>query len=61
MAPATPDELAEAHAEILSTPGHEKKTYSLGGSELISFSDIAKILEKIKGRPVPFSSITPEE
>jgi NAD(P)H dehydrogenase (quinone) len=30
MAPATRDELAEAHAEILSTSGHEKKIYSLG-------------------------------
>ncbi|NVN19812.1 hypothetical protein GUA46_15840 [Muricauda sp. HICW] len=30
MVPATRDELTEAHAEILSTPRHENKTYSLG-------------------------------
>lgn len=61
MAPATRDELAEAHAEILSTPGHENKTYSLGGSNAISFSDIAKILAEIKGQPVLFTTITAEE
>ncbi|MDD7886758.1 SDR family oxidoreductase [Flavivirga sp. 57AJ16] len=61
MAPATRDELAEAHAEILSTPGHENKTYSLGGSHAISFSDIAKILSELKGQPVSFTTITAEE
>ncbi|MEO3406006.1 NAD(P)H-binding protein [Mucilaginibacter sp. CAU 1740] len=61
MAPAMSDELAEAHAEILATPGHEKKTYSLGGSEAISFAGIAQILADIKGKPVPFSTITAQE
>lgn len=61
MASATRDELAEAHAEILSTPGHENKVYSLGGSHSVSFSDIAKILSEIKERTVPFTSITTEE
>lgn len=61
MAPATRDELAEAHAEILSTPGHENKTYSLGGSHSISFADMAKILSEIKGQPVSFTTITVEE
>jgi NAD(P)H dehydrogenase (quinone) len=61
MAPATRDELAEAHAEILSTPGHENKIYSLGGSYHISFSEIAKVLSEIKGQPVSFTTITAEE
>ena len=61
MASATRDELAEAHAEILSTPGHENKTYSLGEFHHISFSDIANILSDIKGQPVSFTTITPEE
>ena len=58
---ATRDELAEAHAEILSTPGHENKTYSLGGSDSASFADMAKILAEIKGQPVSFTTITAEE
>lgn len=61
MAPATRDELAEAHAAILTTPGHENKTYSLGGSNAVSFADIAKTLAEIKGQPVPFTPITAEE
>ncbi|MGS2763862.1 NAD(P)H-binding protein [Sinomicrobium sp. M5D2P9] len=61
MVPATRDELAEAHAEILSTPGHENKTYSLGGSHSISFSNIAKTLSEIKGQPVSFTTITADE
>jgi NAD(P)H dehydrogenase (quinone) len=61
MAPATRDELAEAHAAILSTPGHENKTYSLGGNDSVSFSDIAKILSEIKRQPVPFTTITAKE
>ncbi|WP_454803357.1 NmrA family NAD(P)-binding protein [Mucilaginibacter phyllosphaerae] len=61
MAPATRNELAEAHAEILSTPGHEMKIYSLGGNEAISFSDIAKILSEVGGKPVLFTTIKAEE
>jgi NAD(P)H dehydrogenase (quinone) len=61
MAPATRDELAEAHAEILSTSGHENQAYSLGGSETVSFAEIAETLSEIKGRPVPFTSISTEE
>lgn len=61
MAPATRDELAEAHAEILATPGHENKTYSLGGSEAISFADIAIVIAEIQGMPIPFKTITAEE
>jgi NAD(P)H dehydrogenase (quinone) len=61
MAPATRDELAEAQAEILSTSGHEMRTYSLGGNEAISFADIAKILAEIKGKPVFYSTVTAEE
>lgn len=61
MAPATRNELAEAHAEILSTSGHENKTYTLGGSESISFSEIASILAAIKGQAVSFTTISTEE
>ncbi|MEH3112337.1 SDR family oxidoreductase [Pedobacter terrae] len=61
IAPATRNELAEAHATILSTPGHENKTYSLGGSQAVSFADIAKILSEIKGQSIPFTTITTVE
>lgn len=58
MAPATRDELAEAHAVVLSQPDHENKTYILSGSEAVSFADIAQILAEVKGEPVPYTTIT---
>ena len=61
MAAATRDELAEAHAEILSNSGHLKQSYSLGGSYSISFADIVKILEETTGKRVHFSTITENE
>jgi NAD(P)H dehydrogenase (quinone) len=61
MAPATRDDLAEAHAEILSAADHKNKTYSLGGNELISFVDIANILSEVSGKSISFSTITAEE
>jgi len=61
MAPATRDEISEAHAEILSTQGHENKSYSLSGSDSVSFSDIAKILEELTGQTVDFTNITSED
>ncbi len=61
MAPATRNDLAEAHAVILSTPGHEKKTYILSGSESLSFSDIAKIITEVTEKNISFTSISAEE
>jgi NAD(P)H dehydrogenase (quinone) len=61
MAPVTRDDLAEAEAVILTTPGHENKSYTLTGSEAISFADIAKILEELKGQPVPYRVIPDRE
>ena len=57
MAPVTRDDLAEAEAVVLTTPGHEKRSYDLTGSESINFAGIAKILEDLKGQPVPYEII----
>ena len=51
---ASRDELAEAHAVVLSQAGHEGKTYSLYGDPAVSFADVAQILSDISGKPVPF-------
>ena len=48
------DDLAEAHAVVLSEAGHENKTYSLYGEPAVSFADIAQILSHTSGKPVPF-------
>ena len=61
FAAASRDDLAEAHAAILSTEGHEGKTYSLTGAPAVSFSNIATILSESLGRKVPYVPISDEE
>jgi NAD(P)H dehydrogenase (quinone) len=58
---ASRDNLAEAHAVVLSEAGHEFQTYSLYGSPAVSFADIAQVLSEITGKPVPFVVGTDQE
>lgn len=51
------DELGEAQAVILTEPGHENKAYSLAGDP-VSFKDIAAILSDIRGRDVPYVTVS---
>jgi len=55
------EELAEAHAVVLTQAGHENKSYSLYGDPAVSFSDIAQILSDISGKPVPFKAVSEHE
>jgi NAD(P)H dehydrogenase (quinone) len=61
FAAASRDDLAEAHAVVLTEPGHENKTYSLSGDPSVSFPDVAKILSEILGKKVPFIPISDQE
>jgi NAD(P)H dehydrogenase (quinone) len=61
FAAASRDDLAEAHAVVLTEPGHENKTYSLSGDPAVSFPEVAKILSEISGKKVPFIAISDEE
>jgi NAD(P)H dehydrogenase (quinone) len=58
---ATRDDLAAAHAAVLTGPGHEGKTYYLSGAPAVSFADLAGILSEIHSRDVPFITIPDEE
>jgi NAD(P)H dehydrogenase (quinone) len=60
FAAATRDDLAAAHAAILTGNGHENKTYALTGDPAVSFADIADILSKIHGRNVPYITVSDE-
>ncbi|MEN3161968.1 SDR family oxidoreductase [Tistrella mobilis] len=55
------DDLAEAHAVVLSEAGHENKAYSLYGGPAVSFADVAQILSDLSGRPVPFNAIPDQD
>lgn len=50
-------DLALANAVILTQPGHEGKTYTLGASESVSFRDMAATLEQITGRKIPYQVV----
>lgn len=58
---ASREDLAEAHAVVLSEAGHEDKDYALYGGPAVSFADIAQILSDISGKPVPFNAISDQD
>lgn len=55
------EELAEAHAVVLTEAGHENRSYSLYGDPAVSFSDIARILSDISGKPVTYKPVSDQE
>jgi NAD(P)H dehydrogenase (quinone) len=54
-------ELAEAAAHVLTTEGHENKTYVLAGPEATSFQDIAQDLSESLGKGIRYQSPAVEE
>ena len=50
------EELAEAAAHVLTTPGHENKTYILANGESTSFQDVAQHLSATLGKEVRYQS-----
>jgi len=53
-------DLAEATANILTTPGHDNQTYDLAPAPAYSFQDVAATLSEVAGQPVQYVPITPE-
>ena len=49
-------EIAEALANVLTSEGHENKSYDIGGDETISFSQIAGFLSEISGKQINYIS-----
>jgi NAD(P)H dehydrogenase (quinone) len=52
IAPISRNDCAVAAATVLTTDGHEGKTYEITGPEALSQADIAGLLSEISGRPV---------
>lgn len=48
-------------ATVLTTPGHEGKTYEITGPELLSFRDVAVLASKIVARPIEYVVISDDE
>ena len=61
IAAATRENLAEAHAAVLTQAGHENRTYTLSGPEALSFTEIAALLSRVYSRDVPLIPVSKEE
>ena len=61
VASATRENLAEAHGAVLTQDGHKNKTYTLTGSQAVSFEEMAEILSRVSGKKVPLTAVTDEE
>ncbi|MFA0964475.1 SDR family oxidoreductase [Roseivirga sp. BDSF3-8] len=55
------EDLAEAAAVVLTTEGHENKTYPLANNEAVSYQDIAEAITAASGKKVTYTSPSPEE
>jgi NAD(P)H dehydrogenase (quinone) len=60
-APVARKDCGAAAAAVLTTSGHDNKTYDITGPELISQKDFAKLLTEISGKPVSVVSFEDAE
>ena len=50
-------DFAEAAAVVLTTPGHEGRTYELAGDEAFTLADLAKEISRQAGRDIPYRDL----
>ena len=58
---ASRKDMAETGAILLTTNGHENKTYEISGVDSLSFQDIAGILSELSGKSIQYISPSPEQ
>ena len=51
-------EMAEAFANVLSSPGHENKTYEISNVESYSYQDVANALSAHSGKTVAYNDVS---
>jgi len=56
-APVARKDCAAAAAVVLTSPGHEGKTYDITGPDLINDDDLARMLTSITGKPVRVTQV----
>lgn len=61
IASATRADFAEAAVAVLSTPGHEGKTYELAGDEAYTLGDLAAEISRQSGKEIPYTNLPPAE
>lgn len=58
---ASRNDMAEVAAKILTSKGHEGKTYRLAGEKSYSYADVASIMTEVTGKDIKYFSTTTEE
>ena len=58
---ATREDMGKGAAIILTSNGHENKTYEFGGETALDMNDIADILSKLSNQPIGYVSPSQEE
>lgn len=61
VASATRDDYAAAAAKVLTTEGHDGRTYELSGDIAWTFTDLAAAASEVLGRPVVYREVTVDE
>jgi uncharacterized protein YbjT (DUF2867 family) len=56
-----PRDVGAAAAAVLSTPGHDGRTYVLTGPAAITYAQVAAALSAATGRPVQFTDVPDED
>lgn len=54
-------EMAEATAQILTTPGHQGKEYDFTNNEAVSYQEMAQIIATVSGKDIQFISPSVED
>lgn len=54
-------DIAAVAAKCVTQAGHESKTYTLSGPELLSFDDVAATLGRAVGIPIRYNDMPPDE
>jgi uncharacterized protein YbjT (DUF2867 family) len=53
-------DIAEIAARVLTSPGHEGKTYPLTGPEALTMTEVAAKLSAATGKPIRYVNVPPE-
>jgi uncharacterized protein YbjT (DUF2867 family) len=61
LAPVDIDDIAKVAHAVLTTPGHEGKTYKMTGPEALTMADIAQAISHAIAKPVRHVDVTPEQ
>jgi uncharacterized protein YbjT (DUF2867 family) len=61
LAPIDVEDIAKVAYAVLTTPGHEGRTYTMTGPEALTMTDVADRISDAIGKPVRYRDVTPEE